>query len=254
MKIKWYGTAGVSFETENSAIIFDPYIPCRGSETPSAEAEFLRFKDIIITHGHFDHVSTLPKTVKKSGAKIWCTVTPYVNLSCMGIPDGNLRKFAPGDVMEFGDIKVTPFRSLHVKYDKKLLKSIIFSFRVIRRFGNLVKLAGDSLDCTMGDEIVGFLIEAEGKRIYLMGSLGWRDDTEYPDNVDLLVMPYQGTSDLLTPALQFIEMTHPKAIFLDHFDDTFPPLSSHIDTSDIVAALEGKIPVTVPVFNETYEY
>lgn len=254
MKLTWYGTASVALETENSSVIFDPYIPCRGSETPSAEAEYLRYKDIIITHGHFDHISTLPKTVKKSGAKIWCTPTPFATLSDKGVPDAQLCSFAPMQVLEFGDIKVTPYKSRHVKYDKKLLKSIIFSPRNVTHFGNLVKLAVQSLDCVMGDEIVGFYVEAEGKRIFIMGSLGWREDVEYPQDVDLLVMPYQGTSDLLTPALEFVDMTHPKAIFLDHFDDTFPPLSSHIDTSDIVAALDGKIPVTVPVFGEAYEY
>lgn len=254
MKIKWYGTASVSFETDNSSIIFDPYIPCKGSETPSAEEEYLKFDNILVTHGHVDHISTLPDTVRKSGATVRCTKTPAATLIEKGIPSENIKVFSHGDVLQFGDIKVTVFKSRHVVFDRDLLLSTIFSFRMIRYFRNLVRLGIESAQCKMGDEIAGFLIEAEEKRIYLMGSLGWLEDVEYPKNVDLLVLPFQGTSDLMTPALQFVEMTHPKAIFLDHFDNTFPPLSNHIDTSDIVAALEGKIPVTVPVFNETYEF
>ncbi len=253
MKIKWYGTASVALETENASIIFDPYIPCKGSETPSAEEEYLKFDNILVTHGHVDHISTLPVTVVKSGATVWCTKTPAATLINKGIPQENIKVFTHGDVLQFGDIKVTVFKSRHVVFDRDLLLSTIFSFRIFKHFGNLVKLGIESSQCKMADEIAGYLIEAEGKRIYLMGSLGWLEDVEYPKEVDLLVLPFQGTSDLMTPAMKLIEMTKPKAVFLDHFDDTFPPLSNHIDTSEIEKALEGKLPLTVPVFSEEYE-
>ena len=253
MKIKWYGTASVSMKTQNSAILFDPYIPRKGSETPSAEDEYLKFDNIIITHGHVDHISTLPLTVGKSGAKIWCTKVPAETLKGKGIPEENISEIAYGDVLEFGDIKVTVFESRHVKFDKPLIMSTVFSPRIFKYFSNLIELGLESAKCPLGNEIAGYLIEAEGKRIYLMGSLGWIEDVEYPKDVDLLVLPFQGTSDLMTPAMKFIEMTDPKAVFLDHFDDTFPPLSNHIDTSEIEKALEGKLPITVPVFGEEYE-
>lgn len=253
MKLKWHGTACISLETENAAIIFDPYIPRQGSETPSAEEEFLRFENILVTHGHFDHISTIPETVAKSGATVWCTKAPYSSLSQKGIAEDNLKLIAAGDVLQFGDIKVTVFQSRHVKFDLKLILGTLFSVRPIKYFDNLVELIGENRICKEAGETVGFLIEAEGKRIYLMASMNWAEGVEYPQDVDLMVLPFQGASDLVTPGLKFVEMTHPKAILLDHFDDTFPPMSNHIDTSGMVKALEGKIPVTVPIFGETYE-
>ena len=253
MKLKWHGTACISLETEKAAIIFDPYIPRKGSDTPSTEEEYLRFENILVTHGHFDHISTIPETVAKSGAKVWCTKAPYSALSQKGISEENLRLIAPQDVLQFSDMKVTVFESRHVKFDLKLIFGTLFSTRPIKYFSNLVELIGENRICKEAGETVGYLIEAEGKRIYLMASMNWAAGVEYPKNVDLLILPFQGASDLVTPAMKFIEMTQPKAVLLDHFDDTFPPMSNHIDTRGLIKALEGKIPVTVPVFGEEYE-
>lgn len=253
MKLKWHGTACISLETENAAIIFDPYIPRKGSETPSAAEEYLRFENILVTHGHFDHISTIPETVAKSGATVWCTAAPAEALYSKGVPIENIRLIKHGDALSFGDMKVTVYKSRHVKFDAKLIFGTLFSVRPIKYFSNLVELIKENSVCKEENETVGFLIEAEGKRIYLMASMNWVKDVEYPTDVDLLVLPFQGASDLVTPGLKFVDMTHPKAVLLDHFDDTFPPMSNHIDTSGMVKALEGKIPVTVPVFGETYE-
>ena len=31
MKVTWYGTAAASVETENAKVLFDPYVPMKGS-------------------------------------------------------------------------------------------------------------------------------------------------------------------------------------------------------------------------------
>jgi len=253
MKLTWYGTACISLKTDNAAIIFDPYIPRKGSETPSAEEEYLKFDNILVTHGHCDHISTIPETVAKSGAKVWCTKTPYNALHKKGVSEGSLRLIKPEDILQFGDMKVTVYKSRHVTFDAKLILSTLFNTRIFKYFDNLLEIGAENRTCREAGETVGYLIEAEGKRIYLMASMNWVDEVTYPQDVDLLVLPFQGSSDLVTPALKFIEMTKPKAVILDHFDDTFPPISQHVDTSDIVAAYEGKLPITVPEFGKEYE-
>ena len=58
----------------------------------------------------------------------------------------------------------------------------------------------------------------------------------------MLVLPYQGATELVSPALSIIETLHPKTVFLDHFDDAFPPISRHIDTKPLKKALEDRYP------------
>ena len=59
MKVQWYGTAAASVITENSKILFDPYIPMKGSEVKTTADDYSGFKDIVITHAHIDHAGSI---------------------------------------------------------------------------------------------------------------------------------------------------------------------------------------------------
>ena len=79
-----------------------------------------------------------------------------------------------------------------------------------------------------------------------------RDEVMYPTGADVLVLPYAGWVDNLPPAVRVIERLQPKRVLLDHWDDTFPPLSSSVDTAplmrrypDLVTALTHGEPVRV---------
>ena len=160
-----------------------------------------------------------------------------------GIPEEHIHVIKPGDELTIGDIKLGVYQGRHIKYDRKLLLSIIFNFRIIKFFVNLMRMIKKVIICKEKQETVGYLLEAEGKKLFIMGSLNLDDNTEYPTDMDYLFLPYQGTSDLLTPAKLVIEKLKPKAVLLDHYDDTFPPLSNLIDTSDIEKEYEGKFSV-----------
>ncbi len=67
-----------------------------------------------------------------------------------------------------------------------------------------------------------------------MGSMNLRPDEQYPTGDDLLVLPYNGWEDNLPPAVGIIERLQPKRVVLDHYDDTFPPLTMPLDLSPIL--------------------
>jgi hypothetical protein len=64
----------------------------------------------------------------------------------------------------------------------------------------------------------------------------------YPAEPDLLVLPYQGATNLIPPALVVIDRIRPRAVMLDHFDDAFPPVSASIDTKSLFQVLNEKYP------------
>ena len=72
--------------------------------------------------------------------------------------------------------------------------------------------------------------------------MGLDPDTLYPEDIDLLVLPYQGTSLPVSTALSILERLHPRAVLLDHFDDAFPPITRTVDTRPLKKALEKKYP------------
>jgi hypothetical protein len=82
-----------------------------------------------------------------------------------------------------------------------------------------------------------------------MGSLNLDEDIEYPKSVDLFILPLQGRSGIGKYAIKFVERLKPKKILLDHFDDTFPPISSTVNTGRFISLMRQKyldIPVIYP--------
>lgn len=86
-----------------------------------------------------------------------------------------------------------------------------------------------------------------------MGSLNLDSSEKYPAGPDLLTLPFQGRSDLNSYAFQFIERLKPKALYLHHFDDAFPPVSSAVYTASFIEKVTREypeLPVIVPAFKE----
>lgn len=253
MKIKWYGTASVSVSSGETTLLFDPYLPMRGSKSPIKRSDFDGFDTIVCTHSHFDHIASIPALFRKAPREIYGTQSVMQSLTTFGLPAEKLHEISPGESLCFGDIKLTVFKAKHVQYDDAYSHRVLVNPRVLAYIDNLARIMIPAIICKERLQTVGYLIEAEGKSAFLLGSLGWLPEVSYPTGVDLLILPYQGTSDLLTPALEFTALIQPKAIWLDHFDNAFPPLTYPIDTSDIEQALEGVIPVIRPEYGSEIE-
>jgi L-ascorbate metabolism protein UlaG (beta-lactamase superfamily) len=98
-------------------------------------------------------------------------------------------------------------------------------------------------------ETVVYEISAADKHILLLGSLNLDNNTEYPKGIDMLILPFQGRSDIGRYAMSFIDKLQPKKILLDHFDDTFPPVSSSVNPQQFLKFMKQKyhdVPVICP--------
>lgn len=85
VKITWYGTASLSVETETSGILIDPFLTLRGSENHSTMEDFKSFDTILLTHGHVDHLVSIPKIMKQNEESVvFCTETPAETLEKKG--------------------------------------------------------------------------------------------------------------------------------------------------------------------------
>lgn len=251
MKIKWFGTASIAIESGNDRILFDPFIPMKGSDVNVTEEDFKGYEHILVTHGHVDHISSIPELTDEN-TKVYCTKTPKETLTDLQVPEESIIEITPGKTVNIGDIRITPYQGKHIDFDNLLvLHTYLRSFT--HQQIQALKLRKALDDYPENGEILCYLIKAEGKRIFLMGSLGMDEDTVYPKDIDLMILPFQGRSDLTEPAMDILVKLKPKAVFLDHFDDTFPPVSQDVDTSELEKTLEGVIPVTVPEHKKEYE-
>lgn len=238
MQLKWYGTASLILQEDDHSIAFDPFCGLGISESLyseslfSREAEFCGIKDVFVTHGHFDHVARIPVIYRETSLNLRCTATPYKTMLREGIPPERMQLITPGETVGIGPFAVTAYQSRHCRFDlpiicHTLLRPALFAhpIRVFRLIGIVLKYPEHK-------ETLLYEVLCKGKRIQIMGSLNLSDDVEYPTGADALILPLQGRSDLEEYGLSIVRRLKPKKVYLDHYDDSFPPVSDAVRTED----------------------
>ena len=251
MEIIWHGTASIEIRNGVDRILFDPFIPLKGSDWEIPIEDYDGFKNILITHGHFDHIVNIPEIVARNpDVKIYCTKTPYRTLIGKNVPKKNLSIVNYGQHLDLDSFSIDVYHSCHAilpKANIKRVASIIFN----KNIGNLPFIVHENKICIENDETILYVISASNQTVTVCGSLNLREDCQYPTKSDLLVLPYNGWDDNFPIAVQMIERFKPKKVLLSHWDNTFSPITSFIDRTPIKEAFPELIMETIP--NEVIE-
>lgn len=258
MKLTWFGTAALLLSDGTSVIAFDPFL---GIPAGYADAEthpvcvftdgnadkqqytsqcvrMLReASDVFVTHGHFDHILQIPALYRGTQASVHATATPCDTMRRHGLPEDMLRLIKPGQNVRTGDFSVTAYRSRHCRFDAPLVMRTAFRRETIDNLGHLIWMNGLRRDFPENRETLFYEVVSGNTRVQIMGSLGLDPSTEYPTGADALILPYQGRSKPAEYALPLIERLQPRSVLLDHYDNSFSPLTSPVDTSDIISEL-----------------
>ena len=259
MKLSGYGTASVMLESEGYRIVFDPFLTIPIEETlyrRKLHAIKYRTADaVLVTHGHFDHIIDIPKLYRNTDTKVYATKTPCKTLMSRGdVERDQLRVVGPGVSFQLGGFTIRAYQGRHCRFDLGIMLKTVFKWETImnpKRLYDLIKL--NRLYAENGETLF-YEIEAEGKRVQLMGSMGLDFGTVYPTGADVLILPFQGTSNPAQTVAPIIHRLQPKRIYLDHYDNTFPPMSSQVGTADFIARLHRHgIPAAPLTVGMTYE-
>lgn len=259
MKLSWYGTASVMLESEGYRIVFDPFLTIPIEETlyrRKLHAIKYRTADaVLVTHGHFDHIIDIPKLYRNTDTKVYATKTPCKTLMSRGdVERDQLRVIGPGVTFQLGGFTIRAYQGRHCRFDIGIMLKTMFKWETLmnpKRLYDLIKL--NRLYAENGETLF-YEIEAEGKRVQLMGSMGLDFSTVYPTGADVLILPFQGTSNPAQTVAPIIHRLQPKRIYLDHYDNTFPPMSSQVGTADFIARLHRHgIPAAPLTVGMTYK-
>lgn len=250
MQLKWYGTAALVLKEDDISIAFDPFCGLQPQESLHSknlsygEQEFRKIKHVFITHGHFDHIARIPAIYKKAPLKLWCTRTPYNTLLREGMRPEQMQVIRPGEQIHVGPFTVTAYQSRHCRFDVPLIVKTVFRPKVFCHPVHLFHFLKMLLQYPENKEILLYEVLSGDKRIQIMGSLNLSADVEYPTGADILILPFQGRSDLEKCGLSIVRRLKPKKVFLDHYDDSFPPISDNISTKKFEKILrkQEKIP------------
>lgn len=242
MKITWYGTASILVESEGERLLFDPFVELAGGSNPNSLEDFVKETDICITHGHVDHLFFIPEILERADATVYGTRTVMNTLKGWLEDTGCLVEVKPGYSWRQGNMKITVLKGKHTDFCAKTIFRKLFSPRLFHYLRNAFFLAWAHPRFPEKGETAVYQIEAEGKCILLLGSMELDPDTIYPENADLLILPYQGKENMAAAAMEIVERLKPAHVLLDHFDDAFPPVSEEVDTRPFKKAMDDRHP------------
>lgn len=242
IKITWLGTASILLEACGQKLLFDPFVELAGGSNPNTLEDFEGVRDICITHGHLDHLFFVPELVEGQDATVHCPAPAARTLEGFLEDNGNVVVASPGDHWRLGELSIWVHRGKHVAFSPSVVLGRLFSPQVLRHFRNLLFLAWAHPRFRERGETLVYEVQAEGRKILLLGSMALDDAAEYPKGADLLILPYQGKRRPEEAACEIVSRLQPKRILLDHFDNAFPPASRDEDTRPFYRLLGERFP------------
>jgi L-ascorbate metabolism protein UlaG (beta-lactamase superfamily) len=207
--LTWLGHGSFRLDTAGGARIYlDPWLS--GPTTPEGEQAPDRADAIAVTHGHGDHAGDVVALQQKLG----CTVLGMVELmswfSRNGVDEEKVVGFNKGGTVEVAGVRFTMTNAFH---------------------------SSSTPDGSYGGEAAGFVIEADGVRIYFAG------DTTVFGDMQLIARLYEPTVAVLPIGDHYTMSPREAALALELLGNprcipghwgTFPLLTG---TPDALAAL-----------------
>jgi L-ascorbate metabolism protein UlaG (beta-lactamase superfamily) len=235
VNLKWFGTDGWEIAFGNRTILFDPWFS-RGVQTGFLAGKFdpktpLKVEEalidqhvqkadqILIGHGHWDHLADVPYIAKKTSAQVIGSETHANLMRAFGVPEGKIVQVEGGEYMQFDGYTIEVFPGLHSMGPSK-------KFAVPGHLYQVPQTPTTVGELPEGDSLI-YLITIGGKyRIFLMSTANYyeRAITGLKPDVALIASIFANQIHEFTPRL-LRALSYPKILLPTHWDNFEKPLT-----------------------------
>jgi L-ascorbate metabolism protein UlaG (beta-lactamase superfamily) len=223
MKTTYYGQSTIIIETGGKRLLFDPFITLNPA-AKDIDIHSLKPDYILVSHGHGDHVADLVAIQKSSGAKVICIAEIANWLGKQGI-EAHGMNIGGGFNFEFGRVKMV--NAVH---------------------------SSTMPDGASGGNPAGFVLTAEGKKIYYAGDTALTYDMKLlaDENLDWAFLPIGDNYTMgVDDAIKSTDFFNCKNIIGVHYD-TFPVIEINKDEA-VAKFIKAGINIKLPAIGETIE-
>ncbi|MEH0818564.1 MBL fold metallo-hydrolase [Micromonospora sp. CPCC 205714] len=274
LSFRWWGTSGWRIDIGDRTVLVDPYLSrydtglFRGAFDPAtpltvdaAVVDSLvdRASTVLVTHTHWDHYNDVPHIAKRTGARVFGTLTAYHLGLAYGLPASQLSPVRGGEVLDFGDHTVEVVGSLH---SRNAGYSMAFPG---------VRVSPPTRPATIADlpegDTLAYQVRIDGgPSVFFMGASDFAERNLTGLAPDVAMVPLQSTTapaDYVPRLMAALE--HPKVVVPVHWDNfetplTNPPVVNPADRrrlDDLIAAVHRASPgtrVLVPEYGTAYHF
>lgn len=234
VNFKWFGTDGWEITFGNKTILFDPWLSrfdCGffsgkfNPNTPLAVEEALidqhlkKADQILIGHGHWDHMADIPYIAKKTGAQVIGSETHANVLRAAGVPEGKIVQVKGGELMQFDGYTIEVFPGLHSMGPTK-------KHTVPGHLYQVPSAPTKVGDMPEGDSLIYLITIREKFSIFLMSTANFveRAIAGLKPDVALIASIFANQIHKFTPRL-LKALNYPKVILPTHWDHFEKPYS-----------------------------
>ena len=228
INFKWFGTDGWEVSFGNRTILFDPYfarIPTgflSGKFDPKTplksdpalmDQHVKKADQILIGHGHWDHLMDIPYIAKKTSAMVIGSESHANLLRAYGVPEGQIVQVKGGEHMQFDGYTIEVFPSLHSMGPTK-------KFAVPGHRASVPEEPKTVGDLPEGDSLCYVITVADRHSVFLMSSANFieRAITGIRPDVALVASIFSNQIHDFTPRL-LKALNYPKVILPTHWDN-----------------------------------
>jgi L-ascorbate metabolism protein UlaG (beta-lactamase superfamily) len=199
VNFRWLGTNGWEISFGNKTILLDPWISRTDAgyfrdqpnpdtpltlETALIDQHIAKADQILIGHGHYDHIADVPYIARKTAAMVLGSESHINMLRAYGLPEAKLVPCKGGEFIQFDGYTIEVIPSLHALGPAK---KVLFP----GRFASVPTIPRTIKDMPEGDTFVYLLTINRKFQIFLMsaGNFVERTITGLRPDVALVTFP-----------------------------------------------------------------
>ncbi|WP_372670956.1 MBL fold metallo-hydrolase [Amycolatopsis kentuckyensis] len=260
MTLRWWGNNGWEIRVGGKTILIDPWLTRfrTGTYTPAGadpgtplsvnralidgylDRGFLHADHILVTHGHYDHLTDVPYLAKRTGATVLGTETHLSLMAALGAPEDQLSLATGGEDLTFDGYSIRVLRSLHSAVGARAQVPFPGSRPLSRR--DRPRVISDLLE----GGTLAYAVTGGGASVLNFGGSNYVESELTALRPDAVLLPVGGSKvTRYVPRLLSI-LGHPRYVAATHWDDFDLPLGQAHDPNGGLEVLRKAVASASP--------